>query len=258
MKLPFFKGVVLGSVISLAVLMTTAAFAGTGVGAIFNLGKYNVVNGSTGLAGSTNGTQLSVVNTSPGSGATGIGVYTAHGRPPFVVNSAAKVANLNADLLDGVHANALQARVSGTCTNGTAIVAIAANGSATCTRTAIYPIHFSVIAGQDTLEGYQPSSLAIDFACNIADNLAVFFVENQSGTDGTLNWFFSQGGTTSTVNAEGQGIAAHTNLEFDLSGARLEGQFIWEDQHDAVTINLHAASGTVCDYAGTAEVAHTP
>jgi len=105
-KATFLKGVVLGSVVSLVMLTATAAFAGSGVGGVFNLGKYNGVNGTTALAGRTNGGQLNVTNIDNESGSTGIGITVHGGRPPLVVNSRTEVSNLNAGLLQGRHANA--------------------------------------------------------------------------------------------------------------------------------------------------------
>jgi hypothetical protein len=51
MKLTFVKGVVLGAVTSMLTLAATAALAGTGVGAVFNLGKTNKVNATSTLTG---------------------------------------------------------------------------------------------------------------------------------------------------------------------------------------------------------------
>jgi hypothetical protein len=66
---------------------------------------------------------------------TAVGLNVASGHAPFTVNSAVKVANLNADMLDGLDSNALQRRVSGTCSSGQAIQAIGATGTVTCQST---------------------------------------------------------------------------------------------------------------------------
>ena len=71
MKATFYKGIVLGRVVSLATLMGATAFAGTGVGGLFNLGQNNTVNGTTKLTGATAAGQLDVVNNSTGTGANG-------------------------------------------------------------------------------------------------------------------------------------------------------------------------------------------
>lgn len=110
MRSGFSKGVVMGAVVCGMTVMSTAAFAGTGIGGVFNLGRTNTINGSTVLAGSTRGQQLSVVNNArTGSGITGIGIHTATNEPPLAVNSRTKVTNLDADLLDGQAATAFVA-----------------------------------------------------------------------------------------------------------------------------------------------------
>jgi len=107
MKATFLKGVALGAAVSSVTLVASAAFAGTGIGAVFNLGKTNAVNAPTQLRGSVNTGQLQVVNTNTGGLATGIGIAVPSNRPPLVVTSKAKVGNLNADLLDGVDSSQL-------------------------------------------------------------------------------------------------------------------------------------------------------
>jgi hypothetical protein len=93
------KGVVLGSIVSTVVLLAASAMAGTGVGAVFNLGKANTVNAQSTLKGATSGSNLQITNTGSG-GALGINVGA--GKPPIVVNSNAGVAkNLNAAKVDG-------------------------------------------------------------------------------------------------------------------------------------------------------------
>ena len=55
-----------------ALIVTTAALGGSGVGGVFNLGQINGVNGTTALNGKTTGAQLSVLNSS--SVSTGVGI----------------------------------------------------------------------------------------------------------------------------------------------------------------------------------------
>ena len=98
---PFYKGVVLGSVVAVVVLMAATALSGTGIGAVFNLGKANTVNRTSSLSGATKGKMLQVTN--KGSGAA-LGLKVKAGRPPLAVNSTARVKRLNADLVDGLHA----------------------------------------------------------------------------------------------------------------------------------------------------------
>ena len=102
MKTPFLKGVVLGALVCGITVGSTAAWAGTGIGGVFNIGAVNRTNAPTVLEGSTNGQQFRVVNNArTGTGVTGIGIHTAANEPPLAVNSKTRVNNLNADLLDG-------------------------------------------------------------------------------------------------------------------------------------------------------------
>jgi hypothetical protein len=80
-------------------LAITAAANGVGIGAVFNLGKTNKVNGTSTLTGKTPGPMLTVINSGQG---TALNLHVSSGHAPFSVNSAAKVANLNASLLGGI------------------------------------------------------------------------------------------------------------------------------------------------------------
>jgi hypothetical protein len=78
--------VLLSAAAAALVFGAVTAFAGSGVGAVFNLGQANTVNGTSSLSGSTAGPQLKVTNTNSanqaitavaGSG-TGIALYGSH------------------------------------------------------------------------------------------------------------------------------------------------------------------------------------
>jgi hypothetical protein len=75
-KPTFFKGAVLGAATSMLVLVATTALAGTGVGAVFNLGKTNSVNKKTILRGHNAGPHLLVKN----SAADGVGLRGSGGK----------------------------------------------------------------------------------------------------------------------------------------------------------------------------------
>jgi trimeric autotransporter adhesin len=108
-----------------ALILATTPLAGSGVGGVFNLGQVNTVDVQTSLTGNPGANpQLKVVNSGsaaairaetnsadPNSagvvgknsgGGTGLKAIVNAGVPPLVVNSSAKVLNLNADLLDGL------------------------------------------------------------------------------------------------------------------------------------------------------------
>jgi hypothetical protein len=102
MKLTFGKGVLGGLVAAAALLTATSALAGTGPGAVFNLGRTNTVNATTGLTGSDRHTILSVTNSGSGPA---LSLHVARGQAPLAVNSSTQVAGLNASLLGGLPAS---------------------------------------------------------------------------------------------------------------------------------------------------------
>jgi hypothetical protein len=97
----FSNGFVLGIVAATVVLTASAALAGTGVGAVFNLGRINSVDQGSTLSGAAP-KLLIVKNTGSGPAAVGISIQVPPGKPPLQVNSAARIAHLNSDLLDGM------------------------------------------------------------------------------------------------------------------------------------------------------------
>jgi hypothetical protein len=71
-------------------------------------------------------------NNTSNAASTALGLNVAVGHTPFTVNSAVKVANLNADRLDGFDSTDLQQRVREPCSYGTAITAISSTGEVSC------------------------------------------------------------------------------------------------------------------------------
>lgn len=99
MQLSFGKGLMAGAAGVAVVLAISAAANGLGVGTPFLLGKTNTVNATSTLTGNTKGSMLKVVNSGSG---TALDLHVGSGHPPFAVNSATQVANLNASLLGGI------------------------------------------------------------------------------------------------------------------------------------------------------------
>ena len=101
------KFTVLAVVGVVTLLTASAAIAGSGVGGVFNLGNTNTVNAITNLVGSVPGASLVIDNNSTNSAATALNLQVEPGKTPMKVNSQTKVANLNADKLDGKNATQL-------------------------------------------------------------------------------------------------------------------------------------------------------
>jgi hypothetical protein len=93
------------ALLALFLNLTGLAYAATGGN--FILGHSNSANKTTALTGSpTSGAALSVTNATAGQPAAGFHVSST--ASPFTVSSPTKVANLNADLLDGIDSTGFQ------------------------------------------------------------------------------------------------------------------------------------------------------
>jgi FlaG/FlaF family flagellin (archaellin) len=100
------------------VLVLSGGTAVAVTGGNFLLGKANSASSKTSLSAPIANKALQITNSSADAGATALGLTTANGHPPFVVNSEAKVKYLNADKLDGRDSGAFaQARAFQASTN---------------------------------------------------------------------------------------------------------------------------------------------
>ena len=107
MRTDLFKGVVIGAIVATVVSTAAAAVAGTGIGAVFNLGQTNAVNAESTLQGNATGANLQIVQKGSGSA---LALVVPKNKPPMTVSSGAgKVRNLDADRLDGLDATAFAA-----------------------------------------------------------------------------------------------------------------------------------------------------
>jgi hypothetical protein len=92
----------LGLAMTLALMLGGATTALAAVpGDPFKLGRVNTINALTSLVGSVNNAMIKVDNNSTGTSATALDLQVEPGKAPMMVNSQTKVANLNADTLDG-------------------------------------------------------------------------------------------------------------------------------------------------------------
>jgi hypothetical protein len=96
-------------ILALVVGLATAALAGTGVGATFNLGKLNTVNRISQLVGAPDNAMLRIVNNSNGTSATALDLQVQPASPPLEVNSSTMVPNLNANYVDNRRASSFMA-----------------------------------------------------------------------------------------------------------------------------------------------------
>ncbi len=94
----------LALVLALVFGISSKALAGTGVGAVFNLGQNNAVNALSNLVGTTTNSMLRIDNNGTGSA---LQLLVEPNRPPMTVSAdAGKAVNLNADKLDGNNSTA--------------------------------------------------------------------------------------------------------------------------------------------------------
>jgi len=190
----FAKVVVLVAIVSSMTVASTAALAGTGIGGVFNLGTSNRTNASTVLQGSTNGSQLRVVNDSRTG--VGIGISTNANEPPLAVNSRRRVDNLNADLLDGQSAAAFVTG-SGQILSGRREVTI--------------PSASSVVLAVPTFGTVEASCQLTGFGMSWT---------NRTSPSAPLDlWVVEQGGTTRYVQQPATDTV--TNLAIDRKSTRL-------------------------------------
>src|SRR5262249_17700157 len=94
------------SLVALFVSLGGTAWAATG--GSFLLGKVNTANAKSSLTGTNNGAALQLNNTAAGANATALNLNVAAGHAPFTTNSTTRVANLDADQLDGYDASMLR------------------------------------------------------------------------------------------------------------------------------------------------------
>jgi len=146
----------LAILLALAVGLASTALAGTGVGARLDLGKTNAVNAVTRLVGNVAGPSVRIDNNSTGSGATALSLNVEPGRAPLKVDSATRVANLNADRVDGrdssqfVREGAAAVFASGQIrSNGTIRNSV---GTVTHSQTGFYCVGFSEPVEQERVE----------------------------------------------------------------------------------------------------------
>jgi len=130
-------------------------------GGNFILGQSNSATSTTGLSAGTTGPAFRVTNTSTGTGGS---FNVASGHAPFAVNSGTKVANLNADKLDGLDSTQLVSS-SSLQRIGPSTLAPTDGNSTTVTLASIGQLTFqgycfNNVGGNDAVEIFLTSSVA--------------------------------------------------------------------------------------------------
>jgi hypothetical protein len=182
--------------------------------------------------------------------------FAANATAPNAVNATNATNATNADQLGGAPPSAFQNRVGGGCAGGQTIASIEADGGVTC-ASAVLPITAVTPSPGYKFIPLDPSVITVVVSCHDPGTFVHF--RNDGPATATLNWLFSQGGTSSTVNASGDVIPGGSGLSFNYTN-RLEGQFIFANGISVTTINIHAFDGGAdgCEVQGTAEYALDP
>jgi hypothetical protein len=122
------------------VLVLSGGTAVAVTGGNFLLGKSNSASSKTSLSVSIANKALQVTNSSTEAGAAALGLTTASGHPPLIVNSGTKVKNLNADELDGQDASALDEvrQFSATTAFNSDVVEMISDGGLTLSRSTTF------------------------------------------------------------------------------------------------------------------------
>ena len=259
MKATFLKGVVLGTAVAVVTLVASAAVAGTGVGKVFNLGESNRVNARSQLEGATPSAVLNVTNSDKSASASGVSIDVPPDNAPLVVNSATKVKNFNADMVDGHDASSFQAATSKACANGTAIASITPNGSATCNGSVVLPIVVSVGPGASTgPNAFLPSSLGMRFDCVTTGTLQaeVDFEDLAAPTPATLSWVDEENNQPIKAGQLILAAAPNNHVSFGATNQDIV-QIEYLDVTTVTTININLIDfgDHGCDFQGTVEIA---
>jgi type II secretory pathway pseudopilin PulG len=128
-------------IVALFGLFFSLAGFGMASTSVFTLGTTNHVDAATKVTNvqsnrttvnPVDGPLLTLENSSATANATPLSLRAAANHAPFKVSTAVKVANLNADMLDGLDSTSFQRRLTGSCASGTAIRSVTGTGSVTC------------------------------------------------------------------------------------------------------------------------------
>jgi hypothetical protein len=173
------KFTVAAVVTALTLVTASAAFAGSGIGGVFNLGVTNTVNAITtlvsgGVGVGPAGPMLRIDNNSTNAAATALELLVEPGKAPMKTNSGTKVTNLNADRVDGKSAEQLS-RVA--VMNTGATTEIPADGTLVT-----YGSVLSITAPAAGFVRINGNVTVIDTACSVGCEFQAYARHINSGT----------------------------------------------------------------------------
>lgn len=210
-------------------------------GGNFILGKPNTASSKSTLSAPISDKALQVANTSTGTGATALGLSVASGHAPFTTNSGTKVANLNADKLDGK------------------------DSSGFVSSSRVQRIHWRVETDQSVQQrseevlAYGP--LHLKGTCKSAEILGgpegYVKLKVHSDVDASANWFFVEGSTASENGLALGAASGDVDVDSKTSG-RLIGTLIYDWAGGTISVSLHlfhiypSPGESLCEIYGTA------
>jgi hypothetical protein len=197
--------------IALLVALGGTTYAATGGN--FILGKSNTASSKSTLSAPIADKALTVTNDSSKAGATALGLNVAKGHPPFRVNSGAKVANLNADKLDGVDLSQLPAVHLGIAAKGSGGTIIQWHDLGARVQASSSNLHevqiLNIRPSGDIEVLYGPGSESIQPPGPVANidvsSLTTFIVTN---SEGTRSWLVACALEQLQSNIRCQGVAS--------------------------------------------------
>jgi hypothetical protein len=214
----------------------------------FLLNTSNTSTAQTTLNGSAvAGRALQITNTNTAAGATALGLNVASGHPPFAVNSATKVTNLNADKLDGLDSTQLQRRVTGTCP-GAAMSAVTVTGSATCTD---FPRVQALTTGDDV--GSFPYANSVGVFTNGTGAMFIYFDASgfRATPNGSIGAQLVYCDTTPCSGDNVLGVFAQAEVfsnEANSHKSMVTGYGVWVVPPGTHYLNVIPTPGTIMDF----------
>jgi len=228
--------------IGLFMVLGGSTYAATGGN--FILGQANTATSTTSLSAGTTGPAFKATNTSTGT-AGSFNVAAAH--PPFSVNTATKVAKLNADTLDGKDSTAF---LGATAKATDSELLDGLDSTAFVPNSSLVRITWDASNGAGYILPLGP--FALQAFCGSGGSSLSLEVSTQAA--GTVNWLFAEDSGQLHVSGAGLGAQSSTPLPFNYGG-HLEGQVVLDSGGETFTVVLHTYYDNVnkiCEMKGTA------